>query len=323
MSKNQTAGIVCYTVKHGRMYFLLGREQFVPGWNGSHQWSEPGGHAKKIDQNNTAYTAIREFNEESLGVLPDIAAMIEQHQHTAEFSIHRQNRRKRGKTFYLVDVPDASPAVRTEFHIRREQLRGIQSTVHRLQSIQKQLVTAGAPAPETPRRIQDRFQMIKDVLGFQEYNDRTCRVQVQSICPVEQVYFRVPRPNDKCLLGTEYVEIDSAHSPLYLRLLSLKQLLIKQINALPDYLQNHAISYPVGSQWLPQVRREFLEKDRLEWVDVSDLIDRLGDGWCRANFEVPVQVMIRYLANHADCGGAVSSPTSPAQSAPTTSAKVL
>jgi hypothetical protein len=101
---------------------------------------------------------------------------------------------------------------------------------------------------------------------------------------------------------------------MYLRLLSLKQLLIKQLHALPSYLQDAAIAYPQGAQWLPQVRREFLEKDRLEWVDVADLVDRLGDGYCRPNFEVPVQVMIAYLAN-AGSRGAVSAPPSPTEPA--------
>ena len=311
MSRNQTAGIVCYALKNHRLQFLLGREQFVPGWVCSHQWSEPGGHAKKVDNNDNAQTAIREFLEESLGVLPEIQEVMTAQQYTAEFSIHRQNRRKRGKTFFLVHVPDASADIRTTFHIRREQLRGIQSTIHRLQSIQKQLYQAGAPTPENPRRVQDRFQLIKDILGFQEMNDRTFRVHVQSICPADKVYFRVPRPGEPCAFNTEYLDVTGTLAPLYLRLLSLKQCLIKQIEALPQYLRDNAVAFPQGARWLPQVRREFLEKDRLEWVDALDMAERLGDGWCRPNFEVPVQVMINYLSKHACSGGAVPRASSP------------
>jgi hypothetical protein len=315
---NQTAGIVCYTIDQNRLYLLLGREQYVAGWLCSHQWSEPGGHAKKTDQRDIKRTAVREFHEESLGILPHITVdTMTERQYTAKLQIHRQNRRKRGKTYFLVHEPRRHE-VETEFHVRREQLRGIQYTVQRLQNIQKQLLAAGAPVPETPRRVFDRLQVVQDIVSFQEMSDHTCRVEIKCICPTELVYFRYPRPNESCIITQVYVDVPLDLSALYIRLLSLKQLLEKQLVALPTFLRTNAIAPPKQPGWLPTVRREYLEKDRLCWFDALELLQNVGQGWCRPGFEVPLQLMINYLANgsaaqNSNC--TVSRPVSPVECA--------
>lgn len=293
MTRYQTAGIVCYTIINDTLHFLLGREQFVHGWSCSHQWSEPGGHAKKTDLKSTLNTAIREFNEETLGVLPNMSNLMQEHMYTA--CLNLCIKRKRGKTYYLMHLP-LCHNVRTEFHIRREQLKGIQYTIHRLQNIQRELRASNVPSPESPRRIEDRFQIIQDIVGFQEMSDQTCRVKVQSICPIDKVYFRFIKETDEYQTTYTYIDVPQALAAVYIRLLSLKQLLIKEIEALPLYLQQSAIIMPKGCTWLPRVRREFLEKDRLEWISTNEVVDRIGCSWFRPGFEIAVQLMITYLA---------------------------
>lgn len=292
MNKNLTAGIVCYTVHDGVLHFLLGREQFVSGWLCSHQWSEPGGHAKKVDEGDIAKTALREFHEESLGLLGHITPLIEEKKYAYALEIFR--RRKRSKTFFLLQQA-YSPTIQTEFHVRREQLRGIQYTLHRLQTIQKQLLQLNTPTPEHPRRVHDRLQVILDILGLQEMDDHTFRVHVSSICPTDRVYFRYPRPTDEFIISESYLEAPEAAAPVYTRLLSLRQLLAKQLVALPPFLREHAIAYPKLPVWLPHVRREFMEKDRLEWVPAVDILRRENDGWCRPGFVLPCQLMVAQL----------------------------
>lgn len=324
MTRYQTAGVVCYTILNDTLHFLLGREQYVHGWACSHQWSEPGGHAKKIDLKSTMNTAIREFEEETLGVLPTISSSIREQSYTACLNLCIKNRRKRGKTYYLMYLPTCHN-VRTEFHVRREQLKGIQYTIHRLQTIQRELYAAGAPSPESPRRIEDRFQIIQDIVGFQEMSDQTFRVKVQSICPIEKVYFRFIKETDEYKTTFADVDVPQSLAATYIRLLSLKQLLIKEIDALPVYLKQTAIIMPKGCTWLPRVRREFLEKDRLEWISANDVVNRLCQSYFRPGFEIAVQLMIKHLAqsgkkdapspkkkiNDDDCSSPVSQSPSP------------
>lgn len=288
MNRNITAGILCYTIQDNTLYFLLGREQFVSGWLCSHQWSEPGGHAKKIDGGDIAKTAVREFNEESLGVI-DIQDVT---QHSYCLEIYR--RKKRSKTYYLMYQP-YSPNIQIEFHIRREQLRGIQYTLHRLQNIQKQLLHLSAPTPEHIRRVNERLQVILDILGMQEMDDRTFRVKVSSICPTDNVYFRYPRPQDGYIITEAFLEAPEEAVPLYTRLLSLRQLLAKQLVALPVFLRENAIAYPKLPCWLPHVSREFMEKDRLAWIPAAEILQHEDDGWCRPGFVVPCQLMVAQL----------------------------
>ena len=63
------AGVLPFTFSpDGQLYFLLGREHFVPGWRGSDTWSafEGGTKGKDVD---VFQTAAREYMEESLSAL--------------------------------------------------------------------------------------------------------------------------------------------------------------------------------------------------------------------------------------------------------------
>jgi predicted NUDIX family NTP pyrophosphohydrolase len=62
------AGVLPYAIdEHGEIHVLLGRERFVSSWKGSCTWS--GFEGSKKDNETIANTAIREFVEESLGVV--------------------------------------------------------------------------------------------------------------------------------------------------------------------------------------------------------------------------------------------------------------
>jgi 8-oxo-dGTP pyrophosphatase MutT (NUDIX family) len=62
------AGILPYAVDpQGVPHFLLGRERFIPSWRGSCRWS--GFEGSRKENETMLQTALREFEEESLGVI--------------------------------------------------------------------------------------------------------------------------------------------------------------------------------------------------------------------------------------------------------------
>ena len=61
--KLYSAGILPYTIRNNEIYYLLGRDWRDEGW------SDFGGKAEEGDENDIATTAIREFYEETLGVV--------------------------------------------------------------------------------------------------------------------------------------------------------------------------------------------------------------------------------------------------------------
>ena len=56
-----SAGILPYTIRNGKIYYLLGRDWRDEGW------SDFGGKVEDKDSNNIINTAIREFYEETMG----------------------------------------------------------------------------------------------------------------------------------------------------------------------------------------------------------------------------------------------------------------
>jgi len=64
-------GVLPFSIDNeGCVRILLGRERFIPSWKGSCRWSGFEGTRKDIDAS-LEQTAIREFKEESLGVIAD------------------------------------------------------------------------------------------------------------------------------------------------------------------------------------------------------------------------------------------------------------
>jgi hypothetical protein len=69
MTTTYCAGILCYSVKNGSVYFLLGRDY-------TNSWADLGGSQEPEDES-IQYTACREFYEESIGSVMDISSMLD------------------------------------------------------------------------------------------------------------------------------------------------------------------------------------------------------------------------------------------------------
>lgn len=59
------AGILPYAFVDGKVYYLLGKD------TSSNTWSDFGGKCEPVDSNNPVNCAVREFNEETLGIIVD------------------------------------------------------------------------------------------------------------------------------------------------------------------------------------------------------------------------------------------------------------
>lgn len=59
------AGILPYAFVNDKVYYLLGKD------TSTNTWSDFGGKCEPVDSNNPVNCAVREFNEETLGVIVD------------------------------------------------------------------------------------------------------------------------------------------------------------------------------------------------------------------------------------------------------------
>jgi hypothetical protein len=104
----QSAGVVPWALDdEGRVQILLGRERFVPSWRGSCRWSGFEG-TRKADES-IKETAVREFLEESLGVImtkSEVTRVIYREQATLHIVIRMVSERSvRYHSTYVVRIP--------------------------------------------------------------------------------------------------------------------------------------------------------------------------------------------------------------------------
>jgi hypothetical protein len=103
------AGVLPYAIdEHGEIHVLLGRERFVSSWKGSCTWS--GFEGSKKDNETIANTAIREFIEESLGVVlneQEISTIINDKTYVIRIvlKIIKHSLKERYHCTYVVQIP--------------------------------------------------------------------------------------------------------------------------------------------------------------------------------------------------------------------------
>ena len=133
------AGVLPITVDPtGELCFLLGREHYVAGWQGSERWSAFEGGTKPGDED-VFHTAAREYIEESLAVLHDdqctretmrkVATALRAGEHLFRLTMrvaspphkHRHNRKPRYHVTFVKYFPYDADLV-TRFGEHRQQL---------------------------------------------------------------------------------------------------------------------------------------------------------------------------------------------------------
>ena len=136
------AGVLPITFdQNGELCFLLGREHYVDGWQGSETWSAFEGGTKSTDPD-VFHTAAREYIEESLAVLLDnvctqetienVADALRQRHYLFRVTMHltppkRSTRKPRYHVTFVVYFPYHDGLVH-EFTTHRAQLLSINAS---------------------------------------------------------------------------------------------------------------------------------------------------------------------------------------------------
>lgn len=109
-----SAGILPFSIKNDKIYFLLGKD------SNEEKWSDFGGRSEEKDQGRWEMTAAREFYEETIGSVLDIPNILAKLQKNKDFS--KSAIKIKGKTYagspyimFLVKIP-YKESYRNQFH---------------------------------------------------------------------------------------------------------------------------------------------------------------------------------------------------------------
>lgn len=144
------AGILPVCFHEGKVKVLLGKERYINHWRGSLKWSGFEG-GKKFMDNNIEYTAIREFIEESLGVVrldserastfDNVHDVIRNESYFARILLcinHGAQDEKRYQVTYVVEVPPQPECIDVFAHTRKR-LVDVQFRLNQLRRMNDQL----------------------------------------------------------------------------------------------------------------------------------------------------------------------------------------
>lgn len=125
------AGVVPFsTDDQGTVRFLLGRERWMPAWKGSCRWS--GFEGSRKDRESMQDTAVREFMEESMGVVTDkntIRNVLNKKKYDSRIVLRISNERvsERYHCTYLTRIPwdETTKAIPETFQARRSEIEHV------------------------------------------------------------------------------------------------------------------------------------------------------------------------------------------------------
>jgi predicted NUDIX family NTP pyrophosphohydrolase len=141
--KMKRAGVLLYAFRHGELVFLLGRERDVRGWSGGGKWSAFSG--KAIGYETLGMCAVREFNEETLGIQilkGDIGSEIKDC-----LSLKKTNPEHRGDAILYMVETDFDVNVPIKFAHVRSSLLKLDHTFTRFARTKKSLKLASLLQP--------------------------------------------------------------------------------------------------------------------------------------------------------------------------------
>lgn len=152
MSRLCGAGVLPFSVTDsGEVLFVLGKECYVPHWRGSSRWS--GFEGGTQDHESVVENAVREFCEESIGVLNTSAETLARELSLREYamciSIHTASRRTPPphSSLHVTYVKrfEYNPQIALLFEERRKELTTLQQTSEALDNLQHRLPSARYP----------------------------------------------------------------------------------------------------------------------------------------------------------------------------------
>jgi predicted NUDIX family NTP pyrophosphohydrolase len=141
--KMKRAGVLLYAFRDGELFFLLGRERDVRGWSGGGKWSAFSGKANGYET--MGMCAVREFNEETLGV-PVLKGDIESEIKDC-LSLKKANTEHRGDAILYMVETDFDESVPMKFSSVRSSLMKLDQTFSRFTRTKKSLKLASLLQP--------------------------------------------------------------------------------------------------------------------------------------------------------------------------------
>ena len=293
MSRVCGAGILPYFIdQKGEVFFLLGREQHVPGWRGSSKVSAfEGGHkgGETIERN-----AVREFAEESMlllltqeSELDDLERQLARGDYAMKIGVFSQARDEQHWT-YVKRFPWPDAALDAAFARRREALREVQGALAR---------SSPAAAVQT---------------GCYPFLRRGDRVEWGTAGPTPLADARVARRDDH-FVTIEYAFAHGASRRVtfprsrqmdaYAQLLDDEAVLRTRVGALPPLLARKAVA---GAK--PRVSNEWLEKQSValySLAQVQEMLRRNPDEF-RSYFLIVIRQVMQQFAAPSPPGAVVS-----------------
>lgn len=294
-----SAGAIIYMVNPNNVpHVVLGREQFVSNWRSSLKWSDFCGRRDPGDAD-AIKTAAREFFEETIGIFGDIEDRLRAGEYNFQIVMKRTGHQT-SRVMFVVQVP-WNPDIERQFYGRREHLRQILFAVAEIRKLQCEINNSRLPVPDFPFRIQvkneSRFVLIIGINSLEELEDGKARINITCVRAHRRpaVYFSLPKTgqnfdvvnletsslhiNSDTVIETAYIDVDPASLPRYARLMHMHERFYSLLSAFPREIAARALVWREYGQsmrsWIPYVRHEFLEKDRIRLWTVADLRDHI------------------------------------------------
>lgn len=296
MSRVCGAGILPYFIdpQGGEIYFLLGREQHVPGWRGSSKVSAfEGGHkgGETIERN-----AVREFAEESMlllltheSELDDLERQLARGDYAMKIGVFSQQRDEQHWTYVKRFPWPGNAPLDAAFARRREALREVQGALAR---------SAAAVVPPEGRypflRRGDRVEW-GAAAGPTPLADARVARRADHFVTIEYAFAhgasrRVTFPRSE--------QMDA-----YAQSLDDEAVLRARVGALPPLLARKAVA---GAK--PRVSNEWLEKQSVALYSLPQLQQMLrrNPDEFRAYFLIVIRQVMQQFAAPSPPGAVVS-----------------
>jgi len=249
------SGILPISVdENGVVYLLLAKEKFNPLWKEGHKWSGFEGGRKSSES--ITQTAIREYNEESLGVIKlqkNIAEIIKKKEYSMKLVVNIQQDKICSKFHitYLIAVPWQTNCI-NDFDNLRNMLLSVQNLGSCLEKLKSDKIYA--------INENSSIGFVVSVKNVETICDKTC---VTYIVKKDNIYV-------KKKIVHEYIQ----NATMWHKVRSFLTFLMSKISH-----NSIIVSYDYSSiVYRVNIIEDYLEKEKMKWWDLETLKKILKNG---------------------------------------------
>lgn len=266
------AGILPFRIgSRGEPHFLLGRERYETGWRGSSKVSAFEGGNKASET--AAQNAVREFQEESLGVLLhslDDAGRLRESLHNGEYAVQvaiRMTERNEVHTTFVHQFEWDGSTIEQTFTNRRNALSGLKVAADTLDRLRV----------AWPRR----YPFLVEGDRLERYGDRLRVVDVQAsaLCGGGAIVFRYScaHVDDAARTVTHTTSaLPDATCLAFVEWLEARRVVLRELASLPEVVRVGAVRVEShGSEMRVRVNGDWLEKVSVRDYTLGELQETL------------------------------------------------